>query len=181
MWIDKLIEIYCSKDFLLNITAEAIGVICEIVVVTFIIGKILDRKELQRWKTAFASRARRLLEAHRNMPTAIASMAIAGDINVPYKISMWSASAEERIRDALSLIPPKLNDPGYVAAEQYLEALRHLDEKFSNEEMPLSVLHELNKCAEVLAAATSQPNPNEYLWNEDVLRSLEPQLVDATW
>ena len=115
------------------------------------------------------------------MPAALASMAIAGDVNVPYKISMWSDDAQERLRDALALVPPKLTAPQYIAAEDYLETIRDLSRKFVNQEMPLSVLEALNDCARALAVATDQSSPNDYLWTKDFLSLLGPQLSEAEW
>ncbi len=181
MCLQSLVDLYWSKDFLLNISAEALGVLSEVVLITVVIGRYLDRKEVRRWNNAFAERIKRLLEVHREMPAALVSMSIAGDVNVPYKISMWSTDAQERLRDALALVPPKLTAPQYIAAEEYLEAIRDLSRKFVNQEMPLSVLKALNDRARALAVATDQSSPNDYLWTDDFLSSLEPQLREAVW
>lgn len=181
MCLQSLIELYLSKDFLLNVSAEALGVLSEVILITFIIGRFLDRREIHRWNVVFAARIKRLLEVHRDMPTTLASLALAGDVNIPYKISMWSSKAQERLGDALALIPPRLAAPQYAAAEEYLEAIRDLSRKFLNQEMPLSVLRTLNTRAEALATLTSQVNPKGYLWSEDFLSSLEPQLHEAVW
>lgn len=61
MCFQTLIDLYWSKDFLLNITAEAVGVVSEVILVTFIISRYLDHKELQRWKAAFSRRIHKLL------------------------------------------------------------------------------------------------------------------------
>lgn len=181
MCLQSLIDIYWSRDFLLNISAEALGVISEVLLVTVIIGRNLERRERRRWNDAFSARVKRLLEVHRDMPHTLSAMALAGDVNVPYKISMLSDTAEERLRDALALVPPMLTAPGYMAAEEYLEAIREVSRKFMNQEMPVSVIRALNARAEALANATSQGNPAAYLWTEQFLASLEPLLRDAEW
>ena len=181
MYLQPLIDLYWSKDFLLNITAEAVGVVSEVVLVTVIISRYLDRKELQRWKITFSRRIQKLLDVHGDMPNTIGSMELAGDVNICYKISMWSDIAKERLRDALALVPPKLTDPGYLAAEEYLQAIRDLSREFINQKMSLTVLRTLNSRAETLAQVTALANPEGYLWTEDFLRSLEPQLREAEW
>lgn len=181
MSFQSLIDLYWSRDFLLNMTAEVIGVASEVLLVTVIISRYLDRKEFHRWKTTFASRIRKLLDVHRDMPTTITSMELAGDVNVPYKISMWSDIAKERLRDALALVPPELTDPAYLAAEEYLQALRDLSSEFLNQRMPLTSLRTLNRRAEKLAQVTTLPNSKTYLWSENFLVSLEPQLSEAEW
>lgn len=181
MCFQPLVDLYWSKDFLLNISAEALGVVAEVILITLIIGRYVERRELQRWRTVFSTRVRRILDEHRNMPTTIDSMAIAGDINLPHKIAMWRAIIEERVRDVLTLVPPTLQNPGYAATEAYLESLRELGNAFMKQDVPLATLRTLNNRAEQLARQNGQANPQQFLWTEDFLVAIEPELRDAEW
>lgn len=162
-------------------TAEAIGVASEVILVSVIIKSYIDRKDIQRWKATFAKRIQRLLDVHKEMPHRIATMELVGDVNMPHKIIVWGGIAEEHLRDALALIPPSLTEPAYVAAEQYLEALRFLATEFMNQEMHISSLRTLNIRAQTLAQSTGLPQPATYLWAEDVFLALEPQLSEVEW
>lgn len=177
----SLVDLYWSKEFFLNISAEALGVLFEVVLIIIIIGRYLDRKEACRWNNAFAARIKKLLEVHRDMPVALEKMAMVHDLTIFFKISIWSENAQERLRDALALVPPKLTAPQYIAAENYLEAIRDLSHKFMNQEMPLSVLEALNERARALAVATEQASPTDYLWTQDFLTSLGQQLNEDKW
>lgn len=181
MYLESLLDIYWSKDFLLNVSAELLGVFLEVILITVIVGRYLDQREARRWNDAFAMRIKKLLEVHRDMPVYLASMALTADLDVPYKIAFWSDRAEERLRDALAFVPPRLFAPQYVAAEEYLDGIRELERRFANQELPLSVFRLLNARAEVLATATSQVNAEAYLWTEELLSSLEEPLKQAVW
>ena len=177
----SLIDLYWSKDFLLNISAEVIGLVAEVVVVTIFIGKYFDRRERLQWEVAFSVKVSRILEEHRDMPGAITQMAMAGSVGTPYKIAFWCNRVTDRIRDAFALVPPVPNAKGYVAVEAYLESVREILRKFANEEMPLSTLRSVNDKAAVMANAISFPQPETYLWSEDILLNLERQLRSAEW
>lgn len=181
MNLQSLLDLYWSKDFLLNISAEVLGLVAEIVVVTIFIGKYLDGRELRQWKFAFSARASRLLEEHREMPNAIAQMKIADPLSTPHKIVIWLSRVDERVRDALALIPPTLDAKGYLAVECYLERIRDLSRKFADQEMPISLLRDLNDRAKALAVVTSLPHPESYLWTEETFLALESQLKVAEW
>jgi hypothetical protein len=55
MCLQSLIESYWSRDFLLNVSAEALGVSSEVLFITVIVGRILERRELRRWNDAFSA------------------------------------------------------------------------------------------------------------------------------
>ena len=176
MCFKAVVDLYLSKDFLLNISAEVLGVVLEVFLVTIIIKRYLDRREKEKWRKVFSRKINNILDVHHRMPEKLKEMEMLGDVNIAYRIITWKDIIEKYVDRALAMIPPDYNEPMYKAVEEYQEKLRRASEAFINNSMPIGVLKDIDRAARDLAAHINDSSQKDYGWSKEFLMDLQKEL-----
>lgn len=181
MCLQTIIDLYWSEDFLLNMSAELIGVTLEVALVTIIVRKYLDRRDRKKWGAVFSRKLEKILEVHHGMPKKIQEMEIMGDVNVAYRIVAWQDIIEDYLNEALAIIPPDYNEPMYKAVEKYQESLRRNSEAFINQSMNIDILKDINAAAKHLSKHLDESSQKDYSWDKEFLSYISKEFSHLEW
>ena len=66
-----MFEVFSNPDFQLNLYAEALGVMTEVILITVVVSKILTYKEAKRWRPARLNVATKVVDVQRNLFNAL--------------------------------------------------------------------------------------------------------------
>lgn len=181
MYFQTIIDLYWTQDFLLNISAELIGVTLEVVLVTCIIRKYLDKRDRDKWSAVFSRKLEKTLDIHHEMPDRINKMELVGDVNIAYRIIAWKDLIESYLKEVLALIPQDYNEPMYNAVEKYQESLRKMTYAFIDQKMNIDVLIDINEEAEHMSNYLNKLPPKSYQWDESFIIKMKAELDHLEW
>lgn len=181
MSLQTIIYLYWSEDFLLNISAELIGVTLEVILVTLIVRKYIDRKDRKKWSVVFSRKIEKILEVHHGMPKKIQEMEIMGEINIAYRIVAWKDIVEDYIIQALAIVPPDYNEPKYKAVEKYQESLRRMAEGFINQNITIDMLEDVNAAAKQLYDHLDESSQKDYSWGKEFFLYIGKEFERIEW
>lgn len=177
----SLLELYRSKDFLLNISAEAIGVLAEVILVSLVLAWFINRRDLRNWQSAFFRRIRRALELHKELPKVLVEPRFYMGTELPAEVmfTQWGGPIEEFLKDALALVPPTLENSEYLTTEHYYQGIQQLFYDFHNEnKVEYKVLEAANGNAAELAKSVGLEHQETYVWSTDQLRDIHRILTE---